>query len=312
MSYGYSAPYEDYSPIEYAQPHTEPIHVHPESAAAQLGLTQEEIREVLEDQERWFREEYLPELEAETRYRQEQHSNNTQSPPPSTTHPEPEYDTDDGYNVPYEPPQVATSHDDGVSITSGGPIPARYQTPTPTADTQPPPSPVEYDVQSTMNDDDDTRVVSFEHDEFNGDATQAEPDRFAMISLIMVDLVVPGAADWDWAAEMDEEMGLTRQGEYTPANYTPPSLAPWYQPPPPTSDYVPPRTHYRPPYARDRPPRTRYTSQRPPYRPHTRPQRVRYPPRENRTSHVTATRRFSRNNSHPAYRITSIHTPRPP
>jgi hypothetical protein len=38
-------------------------------------------------------------------------------------------------------------------------------------------------------------------------------------------------------------------------------------------------------------PRTRSASQRPPYRPHTRPQRVRYPPRENQTSHVTATQR---------------------
>jgi hypothetical protein len=33
------------------------IAVHPNSAAAQLGLTAEEIAEVLEDQEQWMREE---------------------------------------------------------------------------------------------------------------------------------------------------------------------------------------------------------------------------------------------------------------
>jgi len=56
MSYGYCTPYNSYSPIEYAQPLPE-IHIHLNSVAAQLGLTQEEAREILADQEQWMREE---------------------------------------------------------------------------------------------------------------------------------------------------------------------------------------------------------------------------------------------------------------
>jgi hypothetical protein len=62
MSYGYSTPYDDYSQTEYAQPHTNPYFVHPNLMAAQLGLTPEEIREAVDEQERWFREEYQQEL----------------------------------------------------------------------------------------------------------------------------------------------------------------------------------------------------------------------------------------------------------
>jgi len=54
MSYGYDV---YYPPTEYAQPQADPYFVHPNSAAVQLGLTPEEIREVVEEQERWFREE---------------------------------------------------------------------------------------------------------------------------------------------------------------------------------------------------------------------------------------------------------------
>ena len=59
--FGLNGLYDTYSPFEYAQPHTDPIFVHPTSVATQLRLTQEEIREVLEDQERWMREEYMVE-----------------------------------------------------------------------------------------------------------------------------------------------------------------------------------------------------------------------------------------------------------
>jgi hypothetical protein len=52
-----------YPPTENVQPHADPYFAHPNLVAAQLGLTQEEIREVVEEQERWFREEYQQELE---------------------------------------------------------------------------------------------------------------------------------------------------------------------------------------------------------------------------------------------------------
>jgi hypothetical protein len=54
MSYAYNT-YDNYPPYEYAQPPPE-LDVHPNSAAAQLGLTPEELREVAEEQERWDRE----------------------------------------------------------------------------------------------------------------------------------------------------------------------------------------------------------------------------------------------------------------
>jgi hypothetical protein len=65
MSYEYDA---YYPPTEYAQPHADPYFIHPNSAATQLGLTQEEVKEVLEEQERWDRE-FQQELEEEERAR---------------------------------------------------------------------------------------------------------------------------------------------------------------------------------------------------------------------------------------------------
>jgi hypothetical protein len=66
MSYGYSAQYDSH--IEFAQPHGDPYFVSPDSPAAQLGLNQEEIREILEEQERLDRE-FQQELEEEERAR---------------------------------------------------------------------------------------------------------------------------------------------------------------------------------------------------------------------------------------------------
>ena len=66
MSYGYDT-YNNSPPV-FAQPHADPYYVSPDSPAAQLGLNQEEIRELLEEQERWDRE-YQQELEEEERAR---------------------------------------------------------------------------------------------------------------------------------------------------------------------------------------------------------------------------------------------------
>ena len=55
MLYGYDI---YYPPTDYAQPQANPYFIHPNLVAAQLGLTQEEAREAVEEQERWFREEY--------------------------------------------------------------------------------------------------------------------------------------------------------------------------------------------------------------------------------------------------------------
>jgi hypothetical protein len=262
MSYGYSTPYDHYSPIEYAQPHPEPYpdhFVHPNSAAAQLGLTSEEIREVLEDQERWFREEYQQEPE-EDRARtstehqeQEQHQDEARwvpTPPIGDSEPTPQ-----AYETSYD------GSDDDTSPYDDGPLDPElaprllHQPPTPIPDAQSPPPPLECDAHGTANtDDDDAYVALFEHDGFNGNPALAEPDCDAIEPLVH-ELVVSDDVIGSWAEEM--EMGLELQGEYSPANYfpnpSPPSPAPLHQPPPSITIYIPPRINYAPPPAHHRP-----------------------------------------------------------
>jgi hypothetical protein len=67
MLYGYHT-YDNYSQIRYAQPHADPYFVSPDSPTSRLGLNQEQIRELLEEQERWDRE-FQQELEEEERAR---------------------------------------------------------------------------------------------------------------------------------------------------------------------------------------------------------------------------------------------------
>ena len=290
MSYEYDA---YYPPTEYAQPHADPYFVHPNSAAAQLGLTPEEIREVVEEKERWDRE-YQRELEEEERARvstehqeQQHHQDETRwvpTPPISNSDPTPQT-----YEVPDESPEDATSsYNDGPLDPELAPR-VLYQQPTPIPDDAHATPQPEYGYDTT--DEYDEHVVpsnGFEPD----DGASMEPEHDSAIGQLAHELVASGDMGRSWAEEM--EMGLELQGEYTVPNYpTPPALppAPQHQPPPPITIYMPPRINYAPPPARHRPPRTRNTSQRPPLRPYTRPQRVRRPPRENRTGHVTATQR---------------------
>ena len=134
MSYGYSAPY-NYSHIEFAQPHTDPYFVSPDSHAAHLGLNQEEIRELLEEQERCDRE-FQQELEEERARRSAQHQQQEQHqdkvrrvPTPSISDSEP---TLQAYGVLEEPPENATSpYDDRPFDRTDSPA-IWYQPPSPT------------------------------------------------------------------------------------------------------------------------------------------------------------------------------------
>jgi hypothetical protein len=158
------------------------------------------------------------------------------------------------------------------------------------ARTQPPPLEYTHDMaHGTAHDDD---VIPFEHrNEPDDGAVRAEPDHDAIEPLAR-ELVFPEDTEGNWAEDMEEEIGFNLQGKYRPDIYSPaPSPAPWYPPPPPTSDYRRPRTRYTPNHAWYNPPRTHYTPRRPPFRPYTRPQRARHVPREIRTGHVTTTRR---------------------
>jgi len=119
MSYEYDA---YYPPTEYAQPHTDPYFVHPNLAAAQLGLTPEEVREVAEEQDRWFKE-YQQELEEDRvrvsteQQKQQQHQDEARwVPTPSVSDFDP---TPQAYEVPDESPEDAVSpYEDGRSIPS--------------------------------------------------------------------------------------------------------------------------------------------------------------------------------------------------
>ena len=157
-------------------------------------------------------------------------------------------------------------------------------------DARAPPTPLEY-TYGTAHDDDAYGVPFEHHDEPDDGAVCAEPDRDA-IEPLERKLDIPGHTEVDWAEDMDEGIGFNIQGEYMLASYPPaPSPTPWYPPPPPTTRHRRPRTNYTPNHAWYNPPRTHYTPRRPPSRPYTRPQRARRPPRENRTGHVTETRR---------------------
>jgi hypothetical protein len=142
MSYRYSPLYDHYSPIGFAQPHTDQYFVSPDSPAGQLGLNQKEIRELLEEQERLDRE-FQQELEEEARARvnaqhqvQKQHQDKVRwIPTPSISDSEP---TPQAYAVPDEPPENATSpYDNGPFDRTDSPATNKphlgHMTPAPTA-----------------------------------------------------------------------------------------------------------------------------------------------------------------------------------
>ena len=55
MSYGYCAPYDHYSQIEYAQPHPNlDFTIHLNLVAAQLGLTPEKLAPILQEQQEFL------------------------------------------------------------------------------------------------------------------------------------------------------------------------------------------------------------------------------------------------------------------
>ena len=285
MSYGYDT---HYPPAEYVQPQTDHYFAHPDSAAAQLGLTPEEIKEVVDEQERWMREEYPME---EAMYlpttAQHQRDNGT---PAHTTQIEPDVELYEGYGTANEPPETVASPDNDIS--NGG-DPTWSQPPSPVLDAQPLYQPPDHDGHGLTNDNSPC-TTPFEYHE-HGSGANAEPDHDTMIEQLTRELFTSDNSDRNWAEEIEQEIGLATQGEFTPANYSPtpapPPPASVHPPPPPTSDYKPPCAQYRPPYAWYDPPRTRYTPQHRPFRPYTHPQRARRVPLEKQRSHVIATRR---------------------
>src|SRR6267154_1650166 len=155
MSYGYSALYHN-SHFEFAQPHSDPYFVSPDSPAAKLRLNQEEIREILEEQERLYRE-FQEELEEEERARSAQHQEQEQHqdearwvPTPSISDSEP---TLQAYAMLDESPENTMSpYNDNLFDRADSPT-ALYQPPTSIPDAQSPPASFENDLHSTSDGD---------------------------------------------------------------------------------------------------------------------------------------------------------------
>ena len=235
MLYGYDT-YDNYPPYEYAQPLPE-LDIHPNLAAAQLGLTPEQIREVVEEQERWDRE-FQQELEEEERARvsaqhqeQEQHQDEARwVPTPSVSDFDP---TPQAYEVPDEPPKNATSpYNDGPLDPEPAPH-LLYQPPTPTSIALHPPLPP-YDGTYEVTGECDEYVTTVVDDAFDANNANMEPEHDGVMEQLVHELVVPGDTGGSWAEDMDMGLGLGPQGEYTPTNYPPSpssaSPAPLHQP----------------------------------------------------------------------------------
>src|ERR1700722_17937273 len=197
----------------YSPPQTTlSTHIHPDSVAAQLGLTPEELTPILQDQQHEYQQE---ELEYEA------------AQPPlyftHTIHPEStaaqlglsmeemEEVLEDQREWMRQEEEEEQRYWEARHTTAGTPNQQDHHN----DDTRPPPPPIEYDAHNTTNNEDDIFVSSFDHDEFDDGTISAEPDRDT------IELVVPGISGMDWAAEVEETMGLDTQGEHTPAIYYP-------------------------------------------------------------------------------------------
>jgi hypothetical protein len=114
-----------YPPTEYAQLQYDPdLFVSPNSTVAQMGLTSVEVRELLEHQERWLREEYQQEQGVhtptrETDYHQRQHGHNNTARVPNPPAPDHRHHTLNASEVLCEHPVSAMSQG-GDLINRGG------------------------------------------------------------------------------------------------------------------------------------------------------------------------------------------------
>jgi hypothetical protein len=266
--------YNHTTQIESPQPPpNHAFYMHPNSAAAQSGLTPAEIEEdCIRKQTEWLKHENETDwmvhkgreykdkqeegnregsekrlgLQKETEevegVRPEQDNDGTEWVHSPTAYLEPEQEVYKGHGMAYEPPQVATLYDDDTSSRGDTP-PACYQPLAPISDTQPLPPPLGH-MHDTANND-DAHVIEFEYrDKCDNGASDKEPNH-DMIKLHAFELAAPGVIDSTWAEEMERKHGYTLNSEYMQDNYPPvPSPVPWYPPPPSKLKYKPPQTHY--------------------------------------------------------------------
>jgi hypothetical protein len=266
---------------------TRSTHIHPNSSAAQLGLTPSDLEPILQDQREYLQNEYAqPPANQATSYH---HNTRIKTPPNLALETQPQTATEQLGLTPEEAREV---HEECIraqreiqeEMAKEDQVAREWMI---ERDTRP--TPLEDDTHGTVKDD-NVHVVLFQHrSESDDGAVYTGHEDDSMHELAIVD-----DGHVDWATEMEEAIDLSIQGEYTPARYfptpTPPCPAPWY-PPPPTSDYTRRRTHHAPPHVWYNPTRTRRTPRRPSFCPHTHAPPTRRPPFDNRKGHVTATRR---------------------
>ena len=162
----------------------------PDSPAAQLGLNQEEIKELLEEQERWDRE-YQQELEEEERARvsaqhqeQEQHQDEARwvpTPPIGDSKPEPQT-----YKTSHEGSEDAESlYEDSWLNPELAPR-LLYQPPSPILTTRYPPLPNNNSTYNMMDECDD-QVATAEGNTFDTDNANDEPNHDTMIEQLTLE-----------------------------------------------------------------------------------------------------------------------------
>ena len=264
--------------VESPPPPNPAPHTHPHSVAAQLaqlGITPAELdkldRECMREQTRllaiedeaWrvaHRQRELTPVTATSHHGN--HSINHGDPPDHTTryqlpsptvHPELEQDTYEGYGIADEPTTVATSnHHEGHNASNRGDSPPAWHHSLPSISNAEPPThaPPELDMYNTASDPNSHTTLARYCDDDDEGIAHTEPDHDIAIEWFAHELFASGNTGGNWAEEMEKEMGLATQGEYTPANYSPtpapPPPAPVHPPPPPTLSYVPPRPYYKP------------------------------------------------------------------
>jgi hypothetical protein len=268
-----------YSNTHYYTPTYNPLrttpnaHIHLDSAAAQLGLTSDELTPILQDQQREYQRHKL-EYEA--------------AQPPlcfaDTIHldsaaaqlglsmEDMEEILEDQREWMRQEEEEEQRYREARHTTAGTSDQEHHYNNNASARSTPPP--LKHRTHGTTSDD---------------IRTEPDPPDHLMIEPLERDQDALGLAGGDWAVEVDKEGGFMEQGMYMPTNYAPiPPTAPTLPTTPSTMKYMPPRTHYTRPPTKYIPSHSRFTPRYPPLRlPH--PQRIQQPPCENQTGHVTAT-----------------------
>jgi hypothetical protein len=212
----YIPPYNNSSNNNYVPPD----HIHPNSAAAELGLTPEELAPILREQQRkcWYEYVYAqPPWSALAVH----DDIGAQSAPPPFIHPE-----SATTQLRLTPEEAREVHEECIhaqreiqeEMDREDRATREWTTEQDTHNTHPPP--FKHDTHNTMNDHDTYAMLIEQCGESSSAIVNARPN-YDNVEPLAHELVVLGSTGGDWAEASEEDNGLTTQGEYTQDNYSP-------------------------------------------------------------------------------------------